>query len=348
MKSYVIIMYMLGLTLFLPSCKQDDMSIKESSFCKSLVPGNFILEAEDGWWNWCMAPIYDEEGKLHIFMSSIPDSASWSSASKIVHFVADKPEGPYQFVDTTFSSKTASYHNPQISKVGDTYVLVYLLRDNANKSNRQQVGIATTKSLDEPWVESPYNPIIKAEGKMGDANVNHASNPTFVVDADGKYRIYYKSMTDKYKPKQYREISLAISDKIEGPYENYQDNPLISYAHLNIDIEDPYAFFYKGMYYMIVEDRMGVKNALEGNPIPEKDIKPGGNRPGLIYKSKDGINWGKPEVGYQTNKHYFEHALARTERPHILWKDGKPECLFLACHDEDPTAGFFLRIEGWD
>ena len=324
-----------------------DLRIQESSFCKSLVPGKFILEAVDGWWNWCMAPMYDEDGKLHIFMSSIPNSASWRSASTIVHFIADSPEGPYQFVDTAFSSKSASYHNPQISKVGDTYVLVYLLKDNTKRPSRQEVGIATTKSLYDPWVESPHNPIIRAEGKMDGAELIHASNPTFLLDPDGKYRIYFKTMTDKYLPDQYREISLAMSDHIEGPYENYKDNPLISYADLKIDIEDPYVFYYKGMYYMIVEDRMGVKNALEGNPIPANEIEAGGNRPGLIYRSKDGINWGTPEVGYQSNSYYFDVELARTERPHILWKNGKPEYLFLACHDRDPTAGFFLKIKDW-
>jgi len=334
-----------SIILALFSCNQD-LTIKESAFCKSLVPGKFILEAKEGWWNWCMAPIYDEKGKLHVFMSSIPDSASWTTASKIVHFIADSPEGPYQFVDTTFSSKSLSYHNPQISKVGDTYVLVYLLRDNSKPSNRQEIGIATTKSLYDPWVESPYNPIIRAIGKMGDANLIHASNPTFLVDAEGKYRIYFKSMTDKYKPKSFREISLAISDNIEGPYKNYPDNPLISYADIEIDIEDPYAFYYKGMYYMIVEDRMGVKNALEGNPIPKDKIKPGGNRPGLIYQSKDGINWERPEMGYNTNSYYFNQELSRSERPHILWKDGKPECLFLANHGSN-AAGFFLKINGW-
>jgi hypothetical protein len=323
-------------------------TIKESDFCKSLVPEKFILPAVDGWWNWGMAPIYDEKGKLHVFMSTIPYSGSWVKDSKIVHFVADSPKGPYEFVDTTFSSHTVTYHNPQVSKVGDTYVLVYLIKDKTTPRVQQQIGIATTKSLDDPWVESPHNPIIRASGKMDNANIIHASNPTFLVDAEGKYRIYYKSITDKYKPKQYREISLAISDNIEGPYENYKENPLITYADRGLDIEDPYAFYYKGMYYMIVEDRMDVKSALEGNPSPQKEIELGGNRPGLIYKSKDGINWERPEVAYKTNSFYFDVELARTERPNILWKDGQPECLYLACHDDDPTAGFFLKIEGWE
>ena len=181
---------------------------------------------------------------------------------------------------------------------------------------------------------------------MDGANINHASNPTLLVDEDGKYRIYYKSMTDKYDGASYREISLAISEHIEGPYKNHPDNPLISYEHLGLDIEDPYAFYYKGTYYMIVEDRMAVRDALEGNPLPASEIRPGGNRPGLIYTSKDGINWGTPEIGYQTNTFYFNEELSRTERPHILWKDEKPEYLFLANHGSR-EAGFFLKIENW-
>ncbi|WP_405563349.1 glycoside hydrolase family protein [Polaribacter sp. Asnod6-C07] len=330
--------------LMLFSCKPN-LTIKESFFSKSLVPGKFILPAEEGWWNWGMSPIYDENGKLHVFMSTIPNKGRWIKDSKIVHFTADKPEGPYQFIDTTFSSKSSTYHNPQVSKVGDTYVMVYLVKERTTPRLAQQIGIATTKSLDEPWIESPHNPIIKASGKMNGANIIHASNPTFLVDENGKYRIYYKSVTDNHK--DFREISLAIGDNLEGPYENYQENPLISYADMDLDIEDPYAFYYKGMYYLIVEDRMNVKSALEGNPktLGKKEL--GGKRPGLIYKSKDGIHWDRPEIGYNTNSHYFNHELARSERPNILWENGKPAYLFLACHDEDPTAGYFLKIENW-
>lgn len=332
--------------LMLFSCKPD-LTIKESSFSQSLVPGKFMLPAEEGWWNWGMSPIYDENGKLHVFMSTIPNSGRWIKDSKIVHFVADGIEGPYQFVDTTFSSNSATYHNPQVTKVGDRYVMVYLIKEKTTPRIEQQIGIATTKSLNKPWVESPNNPVIKASGIMEGANIIHASNPTFLVDEEGKYRIYYKSVTDKYEPQAYREISLAISDAIEGPYENYEGNPLITYADKGLDIEDPYAFYYEGMYYMIVEDRTDVKSALEGNPKTLEKKQLGGKRPGLIYQSKDGIHWDRPEIGYNTNSYYFNQELARSERPNILWKDGKPEYLFLACHDEDPTAGYFLKIEDW-
>jgi hypothetical protein len=73
MRIMILFMGIAGIFLLSISCQQD-LSIKESSFSKSLVTGKYILEAKEGWWNWCMAPIYDEEGKLHVFMSTIPDT----------------------------------------------------------------------------------------------------------------------------------------------------------------------------------------------------------------------------------------------------------------------------------
>jgi len=277
-----------GMLLLALSCQQA-FPIEESSFSKALVPGTYIIPAAEGNWNWCMAPIYDEKGKLHVFNSIIPNKGSWIKNSKIAHYTADKPEGPYAFKGFAFASDEATYHNPQISKVGDTYVLVFMINRYQQNGSKQEVGIATAKSLDGHWTESPLNPVIPASGKMGGANINHASNPTFVAAPDVKFRIYYKSMTDKYGKSRYREISLAVSDHIEGPYVNYAGNPLISYADRQCDIEDPYAFYYQGMYYMIVEDRTGVQNLLDGT---KRVGGPGGCRPGLIYQSKDGINWG--------------------------------------------------------
>lgn len=324
-------------------------SVEESAFSKSLKPVDFILPSQEGEWTWCMAPIYDEQGKLHVFNSIIPTGESWAKKSVIAHWTADKVEGPYTFHGNVFESDEAGYHNPQISKVGDTYVLVFLYNPYMDKNgSKQEVGLATASSLDGPWTENPLNPIIPASGKMYGANIIHASNPTFVVTPEGKYRIYYKSMTDKYKGKGIREISFAESDTLDGPYINYENNPVISYADTLQDIEDPYVFYYKGYYRMIVEDRRDIKGMLEGNLKPASEIKSGGYRPGLIYKSKDGIDWGIPQVGYQTNEIYFGHELARSERPHILWKDGKPEYLFLACHDDDSTAGYFLEIDAWN
>ena len=329
--------------LFAGLLSQPVAAIEESAFVKSLEPKNFILPSPEGSWTWGMAPIYDDEGKVHLFNSIIPNPmGNWITRSTIAHWVADKPEGPYKLLKTVFASDEASYHNPQISKVGDTYVLVFLLNKHSDENGSQQeVGIATATSLDGPWTESPHNPVLKAN----EANGMHASNPTFVVAPDGTFKLYHKTLK-KVNGEHFREISLAISDKIEGPYEIGEKNPVITYAEQGADIEDPYAFYYNGMYYMILEDRQDVKGLLEGKPRPAV-MKRGGYRPGLIYQSKDGIDWGIPKVGYQTNEIYFGQKLARSERPSILWKEGKPDYLFLACHDDDSTAGYILKINGW-
>jgi len=201
--------------------------------------------------------------------------------------------------------------------------------------------MATAKSLYGPWTENPNNPIIKPEA--GTSNAAHASNPSFLEDRDGKFRIYYKSMSEG---SEFREISLAIADEIEGPYLDHPDNPLISFKHLERDIEDPYAFFYKDRYYMILEDRMDVAGALSEGGASSEGIKHGGLRPGLLFESNDGIHWGRPELGYDTDVAYFGVNLSRSERPHILWKSGEPEYLFLANHGSK-AAGFYLKINAW-
>jgi len=67
----------------------------------------------------------------------------------------------------------------------------------------------------------------------------------------------------------------------------------------------------------------------------------------ILPAKKGWWNWGRPEISYNTDAHCFGKELSRTERPHILWKDGKPEYLFLANHGSR-EAGFYLKIEGWD
>ncbi|MBP0904933.1 hypothetical protein ACFSKN_18380 [Mariniflexile gromovii] len=127
MKNKIHSFILLTLVILAFSCKKE-LLVKESSFVKSHIPGKYILDAPKDWWHWGMAPIYDASGKLHVFMSAIPNAGSWSKNSKIVHYKGNSPEGPYTFVDTTFASKTHTYHNPQISQVDDTYILVYLLK----------------------------------------------------------------------------------------------------------------------------------------------------------------------------------------------------------------------------
>lgn len=45
----------------------------------------------------------------------------------------------------------------------------------------------------------------------------------------------------------------------------------------------------------------------------------------LVSFDADSARAGTELGGYQTNTHYFNAEIARSERPNILWKDGKTE-----------------------
>jgi len=333
--------------LLFPLCS--DESISESSFCKSLQPVGRILEDPE-WTNWDMAPIYDDSGKVHLFVGRWQKNSSWLKSAQIVHLIADKPEGPYTFLDTVFQNDTISFYNPQINKIDNIYVLVFAYKLSSSPNLQQMIGLATSASLYGPWKISEHNPVIGPSFIPGSANCLHASNPTFLRDAAGKYRIYYKSISDMPDNPYLRTVSLAVSENIQGPYSNYNNNPLISYADHGLDVEDPYAFYYKGKYYLILEDRRGVIDLLEGKEIKLDQIKDGGWRPGLLYNSDDGITWNKPEIGYKTNSYYFNEPISRFERPHILWKNEQPDYLFLALENGKfgLGTGAVLKINNWN
>jgi len=177
---------------------------------------------------------------------------------------------------------------------------------------------------------SEFNPVISPSNIPGSPNCLHTSNPTFLADNEGKFRIYYKSISDQPSDSPLRTISLAISENIEGPYKNHESNPLIGYKEYGLDIEDPYVYLYDNTYYLLVEDRRGVGDHLEGKKVDLENIHLGGVRPALLYSSSDGYHWNRPEIGCMTNSYYFDEEVKRMERPHILWKNSKPEYLYMS------------------
>ena len=128
--------------LALSACSENQ--IKVSSFCESLEPVGRILE-EAEWANWDMAPIYDESGKVHLFVGRWPSDGDWLVNAQIVHAVAQSPEGPYEVLETLFQDDTISYYNPQITQVGATYVMVYAYKECSLPRMNQKVGAGHIK-----------------------------------------------------------------------------------------------------------------------------------------------------------------------------------------------------------
>jgi hypothetical protein len=326
--------------------KTNKCEIGVSPFCSELRAGGRILELP-GQYVWCCAPVYDDAGLLHLFFSSWPESSGmpgWRDHSQIFHATAASPEGPYQILGPVFQSGAgdwdASVFNPSICRIGGRFVLVYAGRNPAENPFRMQIGLAVCSAdglASGAWEKT--GPVVSPSGVDGTWNALHASNPALLAAPDGTFRIYYKAMGMENEPRL-RTIGVAVADRLEGPYRNDPRNPLMDYRSQGGDIEDPCVFFLDGKYYLIAEDRTGVATGGDSSAAA------GGTRPGLIYESDDGFRWEPPRTGYQTNDFYFGGPRERFERPQILWKNGRPEALFLALKGGryGTSSGAFLKI----
>lgn len=332
--------------IFIQKYPQD----KISEFSKSLKPMGRILESE-GYYVWCCAPIYGEDGKVHVFYSRWPEKykmGGWIHKSEIAHAVADSPEGTYTYIETVLEPRPGYFdattcHNPHIQHINGIYYLFYMGNSDGTV-NTKQIGLATSKSLDGPWKRMD-KPLLEA-GEKGAWDDCCSTNPAFVEHSDGKAWLYYKSwnkesyQNEKGAIRGNRKYGLAIADSVTGKYNRYEGNPIIDFSKYgdNKQVEDAYVYIENGRYKMLMRD-MGYFD----------------HEAGLIFESEDGINWSEPKIAWFGADAYLEEPPApnhlkrygRFERPQLLLKDGKPQYMFNAMQGGKygTASGFIFKIE---
>lgn len=321
-----------------------------SEFSRHLKPVGRILESE-GYYVWCCAPIYGEDGKVHVFYSRWPEKykmGGWIHKSEIAHAVADKPEGPYTYVETVLAPRPGYFdattcHNPHIQFINGTYYLFYMGNSDGTV-NTKRIGLATAKSLNGPWSRSD-KPLLEA-GAEGEWDDCCTTNPAFIHNPNGQSWLYYKSWNkaayqkEKGSVRGNRKYGLAISDSINGPYRRYAGNPVVDLsAHGgNKQVEDAYVYIEDGRYKMLMRD-MGYFD----------------HEVGLIFESEDGIHWSEPQIAWFGADAYLNEPPApkhlsrygRFERPQLLMKDGKPQYMFNAMQGGkyETASGFVFKID---
>ncbi|MBC2603446.1 glycoside hydrolase family protein [Puniceicoccus vermicola] len=218
-------------------------------------------------------------------------------------------------------------HNPTIHRVADQYALFYMAnrfepcadREQAIRSKR--IGVALSNSLYGPWKRMDF-PLIDA-GSPDSWDEILVSNPSFVEDRNGSFKLYYKGVDRISWEKSHgnRKYGVATAGKLEGPYTKYAANPIIDLSVYGESYECEDAFIWQDVegYHAIMRD-MGLF----------------GDRYGIYMRSHDGIAWGDPQVGYRPSTSYTReppNGLSREgrfERPQILFRDSKPTHLFVA------------------
>ncbi|MCL3781995.1 hypothetical protein EMN47_16535 [Prolixibacteraceae bacterium JC049] len=347
------------------ACKSNKSSqnTSEQELSPKAIANNFKLigEAvnEPGYDVWGSSPVRGEDGKVHLFCArwsgAIPFYEAWKYNSEIAHYVANNPEGPFQFENVVASAAKSAgvwnkvgFHNPNIRKIDDKYVLVYIANDGAKQHGPTQfIGMMIAQNINGPWKQIPNkeNPILKTPENESSWCFNSGcgvTNPSILAHPNGKYYLYFKAMTGP-RPKGRVKMGVAIADKLTGPYV-IQDKSITANDKA---IEDGYAFMWRNHICLLTTDNHGI-------------IEKGG---GLLWVSKDGLQFNteplpgfhhfgnyhlKGNIPENAKKHYG--STVKFERPQLLQADnGEIEYLYcpsgVAIDGSDGTNSYVLKFE---
>ena len=131
------------------------------TFQQSLHPVGFVLQEND-WHIWCGAPLRDDQGNVHLYVSRWPVKDTfdkgWHTTCEIAHYRAASPAGPYSYVSTILrgtgeqgSWRAAAPHNPTALRLPDgRYAILFIANSNGSREQgfpaNQKIGLMTSPS----------------------------------------------------------------------------------------------------------------------------------------------------------------------------------------------------------
>ncbi|MDG0791192.1 glycoside hydrolase family protein [Cohnella ginsengisoli] len=254
----------------------------------------------DGYYIWCGSVVKAEDGHYHMFASRWPVETGFPDGyrthSEIVRAIAEKPEGPYTFVEVVLRGRGGGHwdaqmvHNPAIVRHGNQYILYYLgARSPATET--RAIGYAYSRSIEGPWVRTSDSLTL-----MPDSN-----NPAPWIGPDGRVLLAFR-----HGP--YMRIGMAEAEAFNGAYRVVQED-LVPGKKL----EDPFLFSRGGRFEMILEDNGGSVSGYE--------------RYGVHLVSDDGLTGWRPHESVIA----YDHSLVREdgvitladrrERPQLLFDE---------------------------
>ncbi len=358
-QSFAIFLLWVAL-LAVPGCVADEAALPAAP--ESLADHwRLVGEAinEPGYDVWGSSPIIGDDGRFQLFCArwpaEVPFEMGWRTKSEIARYVADHAEGPFAFAEVVAAGDGRGwdgqgYHNPNIQRVGDRYVLTHIANPigwtNRNEHTpTQRIGMLVADSLEGPWepangdpdtpiLAPPDDPTIWCHGSRVGVN-----NPALLAHPDGRFFLYFKAAPGL---QGHVQMGVAIADKLEGPY-IIQPEPITANDR---GIEDGYAFLWRGHICLITTDNHGI-------------LDEGG---GLLWVSRDGSRFeGQPLAGFHHfGRHYFPDGVPQAqrqhygrsvkfERPQVLMIDGEPGYLYVpsgnAVDGSDGTNCYVLRFE---
>lgn len=312
------------------------LQIPESPFSKSLRYVGASIK-EQNYTIWGASPIVGEDGHVHLFAARWPEpnvDPAWRKSSEIAHYVAERPEGPFQFLEVVVkgSNQDGSWdrfgpHNPEIKKIDGKYILVYIANSDYHQPPHplnQKIGMMMSDRLEGPWKKMGRDGLILESATGHYTEGRQVVNPA-LIKVGNRYHLYYKT-TQVKQGKSRTVYGLAIADHLEGPYIHHPD-PVTSE---NKVIEDASVFQWDNKVCLLTTDNHGDVSGLEGALV--------------LWVSDDGIKFRKEWIQLamrlfpdylpdQFNGRPFQRIYGnrpKAERPKVLTIHDKPAYLYTA------------------
>lgn len=279
---------------------------------------------------WC-GSLIQAEGKYQLFASRWPKATrfpgGYRTHSEIVRAVADRPEGPFTFVERVIGPRKGGFwdsrmaHNPKILRLRDQYVLVYIGSNGEGRLGQRASGYAVADRIAGPWRRSdrPFENLVQSKG----CPQCDATNPSLCPRPDGSLLLVYRLSPEMV-------IRVAIASTLAGPWETKNGDVWRSLRGKAAwqRFEDPDVVRLDDHYEMILEDNDAKQ------PFAGYDY-------GIHLKSHDGIRWElcDPSVAYTTTIAWddgTQTTVYRRERPQMFVQDGRLTHIVTAVKD-DPS-----------
>ena len=206
---------------------------------------------------------------------------NWLFNSEIVHFVANCPEGPYEFKNVVLPRRGRQYfdgmstHNTCIKEFKGKFYLYYMgttyggdIPTSANDIssayaeetwNRKRIGVAVANDINGEFIRNDTPLLEPRDCRYWDCTIT--SNPSVAILPSGKTYMVYKSRSAIGKP---LKLGIAVADKPDGEFKRLSDSPVLDFQDGNMHIEDPFLWYdgQKNKFCLIAKD--DVKNGAYG------------------------------------------------------------------------------------
>lgn len=325
------------------------------------------------YWPWSACALQGPDGKVHLFADRADSERveqhdiCWGHrhCNVIAHYVADQPEGPFQFVDIPLPPGSPGEFDrsiiyPCLGKDGDRWLMMYTAFDDTGDDRNMRGALAVADSLYGPWRKLG---VVLAPSQDPEHWTHQAELGIHVpqfVPFRGKWYAYFKSGGDASQSggltgvkcwwgKDY--LGVAIADRPEGPWQIVNQPAILKNGgHVGCYIEDMHPFVWKDRMYLMISDNLGGVSGVAGSI--------------LLFESEDGQSFPfeKARLAVDLIPAYYREwnpqrikcwwgPAGRLEPCRLLWRDGKPAYLYGGTGtnvDGGPTScTYVMKIMKW-